>query len=70
MQTPQIFRAASFLDAYRQVSGSDERLFTDDASVLDACGMPLMLAQGSSRNIKITNPGDIALAEYYLSNPE
>ena len=70
VQTPQIFRAASFLDAYRQVSGSDERLFTDDASVLDACGMPLMLAQGSSRNIKITNPGDIALAEYYLSNPE
>ncbi len=67
VQTPQIFRAASFLDAYRQVSGS---LFTDDASVLDACGMPLMLAQGSSRNIKITNPGDIALAEYYLSNPE
>ena len=70
VQTPQIFRATGFLDAYRQVSGSDERLFTDDASVLDACGMPLMLAQGSSRNIKITNPGDIALAEYYLSNPE
>ncbi len=70
VQTPQIFRTQDFIAAYRAAKGKDESLFTDDASVIDSNGGALMLADGSPRNIKITNPGDLALAEFYLAHPE
>ena len=41
--------------------------FTDDASVMEAAGFGnLKLTEGSSHNIKITNPGDIAIAEVLM----
>lgn len=64
VQTPQIFHAAKLLAAYRQ-----ELLptFTDDASVMEAAGFTaLRLVSGDPRNIKVTNPGDMAIAELYL----
>lgn len=60
MQTPQVFRVSELKKAYEQ----DYRpVFTDDASVMEAAGFPLYLTEGSPRNIKITLPEDIALAE-------
>jgi len=70
VQTPQIFHASMFFKAYKAAQSHDEHLFTDDASVIDAFGGKLLMAKGSVRNIKITNPGDIALAEFYISHPE
>ena len=64
VQTPQIFHARKLLTAYRQ-----ELLptFTDDASVMEAAGFTsLRLVNGDPRNIKVTNPGDMAIAELYL----
>lgn len=66
VQTPQLFPAAVILDAYRKAD--PEGKFTDDASVVEAAGYTkISLSPGSRSNIKITNPGDLELAEFYLS---
>ena len=66
-QTPQIFevnllRRAYALLAERRAAG---RLLavTDDASLVEALGHPVALAEGSYDNIKITTPEDLLLAE-------
>lgn len=65
MQTPQIFPAAKLSEAYRQELRPE---FTDDASVMEAAGFcNLRLTAGDPHNIKVTNPGDMAVAELYLS---
>lgn len=66
VQTPQIFPAEKLLKAYNR-----ELLptFTDDASIMEAAGFGnLSLADGDPRNIKVTNPGDMAIAELYLAS--
>jgi len=40
---------------------------TDEASVLERAGIEVVVVPGSARNFKITQPGDIELAEFYLS---
>ena len=65
VQTPQAFRAASLIEAYR-LDWRPE--FTDDASVMEAAGFTdIVLTQGSPLNIKITHPGDIEIADLYLA---
>lgn len=65
VQTPQAFRAASLLEAYR-LDWRPE--FTDDASVMEAAGFTdIVLTQGSPLNIKITHPGDLEIADLYLT---
>ena len=61
-QTPQIARFASLLDAHERL---EERLheFTDEASVLEQCGYPVSLYEGSQSNVKITTPEDLVRAE-------
>lgn len=69
VQTPQVFDAALFVRAYR-ISKDISAEFTDDASVV-AAAFPdrrISLGAGSYRNIKITNPGDLALAEFYINS--
>lgn len=39
---------------------------TDEASLLERAGIQVTVVAGSARNIKITQPGDIQLAEFYL----
>ena len=39
---------------------------TDDAYFVERMGMPVKVIEGSSFNIKITTPEDIALAHYIL----
>lgn len=68
VQTPQIFPAAKLIEAYRQPLRPE---FTDDASVMEAAGYSeLRLTEGDPHNIKVTNPGDMAVAELYLSLSE
>ena len=65
VQTPQIFPAAKLAEAYRRELRPE---FTDDASVMEAAGFcNLRLTDGDPHNIKVTNPGDMAVAEIYLS---
>lgn len=66
VQTPQAFRAEPLKRAYRLPYSES---FTDDASVWEAAGhaSPL-LVDGDIRNIKITHPRDIDIAQIYLAH--
>ena len=63
VQTPQIFRAASLRRAY-ELPWSES--FTDDASVVEAAGGRIALAEGNPCNIKVTRPADLVLASALL----
>ena len=41
--------------------------FTDDASVVERAGHSVALVEGDPKNLKITRPMDLALAEYLLN---
>ncbi|ALJ01276.1 2-C-methyl-D-erythritol 4-phosphate cytidylyltransferase [Rufibacter tibetensis] len=63
VQTPQCFRLPLLRRAYAQ---PEIPLFTDDASVVERFGHKIQLVEGSFRNIKLTTPEDIVLAEAFL----
>lgn len=56
-QTPQGFRTALLLSAYRRV-GKRRARFTDDAAVAEAAGFRVRTVAGDEANFKITGPGD------------
>ena len=60
VQTPQVFRSDVITKAY---SLPYSPLFTDDASVVEAAGFSVHLAQGNIENIKVTRPADMIFAE-------
>ena len=60
VQTPQVFLSSVLKSAYRQEFSS---LFTDDASVVEADGHPIVLTSGNRENIKITTPFDLKVAD-------
>ena len=66
-QTPQGFRyeilKKCFADAIK-----DGFLGTDEASLVERAGLPVAVVMGSPRNIKITTPADMELAEFYLKS--
>lgn len=63
VQTPQVFRIDILKRAYTQEFRED---FTDDASVVEKSGSDIRLIEGDIKNIKITYPDDIRIAEIYL----
>ncbi len=65
VQTPQVFKSEWLLQAYESPYSPD---FTDDASVVEQCGFNIHLVDGNIRNIKITTPFDLLLAETFLKN--
>jgi len=64
IQTPQCFMSSAILKAYRQVYSEE---FTDDASVYEKDGNSINLIEGDPKNIKVTFPEDIIIAEALLS---
>ncbi len=64
IQTPQCFIFHQLLCAYRAATTSE---FTDDAAVAEASGTTIQLVQGEYRNLKITYPEDLKMAEALLS---
>ncbi|OKL40659.1 2-C-methyl-D-erythritol 4-phosphate cytidylyltransferase [Pontibacter flavimaris] len=62
VQTPQVFQASILRKAYEQ---PEQEYFTDDASVVESIGESITLVEGSYRNIKITTPEDLLLAEAF-----
>lgn len=64
MQTPQTFDIQLLKLAYEQ---TESPLFTDDASVVEAYGSRIKLIEGDYKNIKITTPEDMAVAEAFLT---
>lgn len=65
VQTPQVFRARMLIEAYQQPY---DPKFTDDASVVEQQGNFIKLIDGDPRNLKITRPMDLVVAEYLLNN--
>ena len=63
VQTPQVFDAAVLKNAYRQPYSTR---FTDDASVVEASGVPVHIVAGDRINLKITTPDDLPLVEELL----
>jgi 2-C-methyl-D-erythritol 4-phosphate cytidylyltransferase len=63
IQTPQIFTSNMLKKAYQQEFRTS---FTDDASVVEHVGVAIHLVEGDPKNIKITYPEDLALAEVFL----
>jgi len=64
-QTPQGFRYAILKKAFDDAS-ADGFVGTDEASLIERTGHPVAVVMGSPRNIKITTPADMELAEFYL----
>jgi 2-C-methyl-D-erythritol 4-phosphate cytidylyltransferase len=65
-QTPQGFRYRVLKKAFDEAI-ADGFTGTDEASLVERSGHEVAVVMGSPRNIKITNPGDMELAEFYLS---
>ena len=65
--TPQMFRLGPLRDALQQVIASGV-LVTDEAAAMEMAGQRPQMVEGHADNIKITRPGDLQLAEYYLQN--
>lgn len=65
VQTPQTFHSKIILPAF-QIDYKDK--FTDEATVVEAFGMQVTLVEGEERNIKITRPEDLVVAESYLAD--
>lgn len=65
VQTPQVFDVDLLKQAYEQPYTP---FFTDDASVVEAMGVPVHLAAGNRENIKITTPFDLKIASALLDS--
>lgn len=65
-QTPQGFPRRMILDAYRQAAERGT-VATDDAALVESAGGRVVVVDGDARNIKITTPPDLELAETILA---
>jgi 2-C-methyl-D-erythritol 4-phosphate cytidylyltransferase len=63
-QTPQAFRS----DVLRRAHASSDIDVTDDCALVELMGEPVRIVMGSPRNLKITTPSDLALAEALLGS--
>lgn len=59
VQTPQVFSTSLIKKAYKQPYTP---AFTDDASVVEAMGIPVCCVEGNRENIKLTTPFDLKIA--------
>jgi 2-C-methyl-D-erythritol 4-phosphate cytidylyltransferase len=66
-QTPQAFRYDVLRKAFDEAM-ADGFIGTDEASVVERSGQKVAVVMGSARNIKITTPADLELAEFYLKS--
>lgn len=65
--TPQCFRYDLLRRAYAAVDPSDPEL-TDESAMVERLGVRIAIVEGSSRNIKITRPEDLAIGEAILKS--
>ena len=64
-QTPQGFRYELLKTSFAEAM-ADGFVGTDEASVVERAGHQVAVVHGSQVNLKITQPGDLELAEFYL----
>jgi len=66
-QTPQGFRYDVIKKVFDEAT-ADGFTGTDEASLAERSGHEVAVVMGSPKNIKITSPGDMELAEFYLKD--
>jgi 2-C-methyl-D-erythritol 4-phosphate cytidylyltransferase len=66
-QTPQAFRYG-IIRAAHEIAEAERFLGTDDAMLVERLGKEVHIIMGDYRNIKITTPEDLILAEAFLKN--
>ena len=67
VQTPQVFETALVKEAYEKLMQRTETNVTDDAMVVEQMlGSKVKLVEGSYRNIKITTPEDLQVANLFV----
>jgi 2-C-methyl-D-erythritol 4-phosphate cytidylyltransferase len=64
--TPQMFPVTLLYNALSQALAAGASI-TDEASAVEWLGLTPKLVAGRSDNLKVTQPEDLALAEFYLS---
>ncbi|CEF28838.1 4-diphosphocytidyl-2C-methyl-D-erythritol synthase [Xenorhabdus nematophila str. Websteri] len=64
--TPQLFPLQLLRDCLIK-SLAENACITDESSALEYCGYRPVLINGRADNLKVTQPEDLALAEFYLS---
>lgn len=65
-QTPQAFRRAVLVAAHRRAV-SEGIVATDDADLVERTGARVEVVEGSTANIKVTTPSDLAIAEAIIA---
>jgi 2-C-methyl-D-erythritol 4-phosphate cytidylyltransferase len=65
-QTPQVFRRDLLEAAYAKLP--DDAAPTDDAQVVELSGHPVSIVEADRRNLKITTPGDMVVAQAILKD--
>jgi len=68
-QTPQMFRLGPLRDALHGALAAGVAV-TDEASAMEWAGLPVRLVEGSASNLKVTLPGDLALAAFFLASAD
>ncbi len=66
VQTPQVFERALYLRALESAVQSG-KTYTDDCQLIEAAGGAVFLTAGDYRNIKITTPEDLLIAEAFAA---
>lgn len=69
VQLPQKFSKADLEDAHA-FARREDRLFTEDATLVAVAGHDVRFIDGSDRNIKVTTPTDVRLATFLLTGGE
>lgn len=67
--TPQMFRLGALHQALDAALGAGHAV-TDESSAMEFMGQRPVLVEGHDDNIKITRPGDLALAAFYLEQQQ
>ncbi|WP_368505968.1 2-C-methyl-D-erythritol 4-phosphate cytidylyltransferase [Alkalihalophilus sp. As8PL] len=69
IQTPQAFDVELLKEAHEKAE-AENKLGTDDASLIEWLGKPVSIIQGDYTNIKLTTPEDLLFAEAILTQKE
>lgn len=67
VQTPQVFDI-DLLKAALEQAAKDGAAITDDCSAVERLGMSVRIVEGEERNLKITTPMDLKIAELWLED--
>ena len=65
VQTPQVFDFALLRGALKKAA-EDAAAVTDDCSAVERLGMAVKIVEGDERNLKVTTPMDLKIAEMLL----